>query len=1013
MEKVKKGARFWAALIVFSLMGQIAWVVENMYFNVFIYKMFNATASDISLMVAASAVAATVTTVLMGALSDKIGKRKLFMCVGYILWGISIFSFVLIRKDILTPIIPATVSAATVGISLTIILDCLMTFFGSSANDAAFNAWLTDSTDSSNRGAAEGINSMMPLVSILVVFGGFMFFDLSIPDSWSLIFGIIGVLVLIIGISGFFLIKEPAIQPVKQGYLKTVLYGFTPSSLKSTPGLYVALAAFVIFNISIQIFMPYLIIYYEVSLKMTDYVLIMAPAIVLASVFTALWGKMYDKKGFTFSCSVSLLLLLTGYAVLFFFTDKALVFIGSLLMMCGYLSSMAVFGALIREQTPKGRSGMLQGVRICSQVLLPGLIGPYVGTLVLANADTIINSDGTTSFVPNQSIFLAAFIAAALVVPFIFIIKKMADKAKLRHLSTPFTPDPDLPFADYPRPLMERDSYLCLNGKWHLTIVKNSLPSWLQELYPDLGKDVPYDRDITLPYPPESKLSGVMHDTKKGETLIYSRMVTLPNGFKKDRLLLHIGAVDQNCTVYIGKHLYPVFKGDSCYLPIDLDITEYVHGDSFEILVAVTDPLDPALPYGKQRKKRGGMWYTPISGIWQTVWLESVAENYIQSLRITPDLSGVDIRVTGGTEQKSLTLSTPDGIKTYSFNGDSLRINVDDPRLWSPDDPYLYRFELCSGEDTVRSYFALRTVGITECDGKKLLALNGKPFFFNGLLDQGYYSDGIYLPASSEGYKNDILMMKACGFNMLRKHIKLEPEIFYYYCDLYGMIVFQDFINNGKYSFLIDTALPTLGKKSGIKHKADRRTRENFISTANGIMDVLYNHPCVLYYTIFNEGWGQFDADGMYELFKKKDPTRIFDATSGWFTESKSDVDSHHVYFKPIDLEYTGRPLVLSEFGGYSYKDPDHSFNMGNTYGYRFFKTGDDLKKALSELYLNQVLPAIDKGLCATVLTQVSDVEDETNGLLTYDRHLLKVDAQQMQELMQRLEQAFNEKYVK
>ena len=395
MEKSKQRTpRLGIALIIFSLMGQIAWVVENMYFNVFIYKMFNATPSDISLMVAASAVTATVTTVLIGALSDRIGKRKLFMCLGYILWGISIFSFVFLRQDILTPIIPATVSAATVGISLTVILDCVMTVFGSSANDAAFNAWLTDSTDSSNRGAAEGINSMMPLVSILIVFGGFMFFDLALADSWSLIFGIIGAVVLIIGIAGFFIIKEPDIKPVKQSYLKTVFYGFTPASVKSSPSLYIALAAFVIFNTSIQIFMPYLIIYYEVSLQMTNYVFIMAPAIIHASVFTALWGKLYDKKGFTFSISVSLALLMLGYVLLFIFKDTLSVFIGSLLMMCGYLASMAVFGAVIRSRTPNGKSGMLQGVRICSQVLLPGMIGPYIGTLVLQNAKTVINSDG-------------------------------------------------------------------------------------------------------------------------------------------------------------------------------------------------------------------------------------------------------------------------------------------------------------------------------------------------------------------------------------------------------------------------------------------------------------------------------------------------------------------------------------------------------------------------------------------------------------------------------------------
>ena len=421
--KTKLTGRFWLCITIFSLMGQIAWVVENMYFNVFIYKMFHASAADISNMVAASAVTATLTTVFMGALSDKIGKRKLFICGGYLLWGISIFSFILLREDIISKTFGMAVNAATVGISLTIILDCVMTFFGSTANDAAFNAWLTDSTDPSNRGAAEGINAMMPLVSILVVFGGFMFFDLEQASSWTLIFAIIGVLTSAIGILGFFIIKEPEVKPIKDSYLGSILYGFRPSTVKENPKLYLGLLAFVIFNISIQIFMPYLIIYYEVSLKMTDYVLIMAPAIVLASVVTAFWGRVYDNKGFVFSGLAAVCALLAGYVVLFLTRTTIPVFLGSLLMMSGYLSGMAVFGALIRDNTPVGKAGRLQGIRIFSQVLIPGVVGPAIGKKVLENAELLVNSDGTTSFVPNENIFLAAGIALLLVLPF-FIKKK-------------------------------------------------------------------------------------------------------------------------------------------------------------------------------------------------------------------------------------------------------------------------------------------------------------------------------------------------------------------------------------------------------------------------------------------------------------------------------------------------------------------------------------------------------------------------------------------------------------
>ena len=424
----KLSPRFWLALTLFSLIGQVAWVVENMYLNVFIYKMFNASASDISAMVAASAVAATLTTVFIGALSDKIGKRKLFICVGYLLWGVSILCFVFIRTEIIESLFPMVASSAAVGVSLVIIFDCLMTFFGSGANDAAFNAWLTDSTDSSNRGAAEGINAMMPLVSILAVFGGFMAFDLSLAQSWSTIFMIIGAIVLAVGVAGFFLIEEPKFEKQEASYFGNVIYGFRPSTVKQNPSLYFSLVLFIIFNISIQIFMPYLILYYEVSLKMTNYVFIMAPAIILAAIVTAFWGKAYDKKGFGFSSVFSLAWLIVGYIILFFFRSTALVFIGSLLMMCGYLSGMAVFGAKIRDLTPVGKSGMLQGVRICSQVLIPGIIGPFIGKTVLANAETVTNSDGTVSFIPNENIFLAALIAILalaiiLAVPY-FIPKK-------------------------------------------------------------------------------------------------------------------------------------------------------------------------------------------------------------------------------------------------------------------------------------------------------------------------------------------------------------------------------------------------------------------------------------------------------------------------------------------------------------------------------------------------------------------------------------------------------------
>ena len=994
--KKKLSPRFWCALTLLSFIGQIAWVVENMYFNVFIYKMFHASAADISAMVSASAVAATLTTVLVGALSDKIGKRKIFICAGYIAWGISIFSFAFLRIDIIESLFPKALSAASVGISLVIVMDCVMTFFGSSANDAAFNAWLTDSADSSNRGAAEGINAMMPLVAILAVFGGFMSFNLDSSDSWVQIFTIIGIIVTAVGILSFFMIEDSPAAPSEAGYFSNVIHGFLPSTIKQYPQLYLYLTAFILFNISIQIFMPYLIIYYEVSLGMSNYVFVMAPAIILASVVTALWGKVYDKKGFSFSAIFSLLWLSCGYILLFFTSSTLPVFLGSLLMMCGYLSGMAVFGAKIRDLTPSGKAGRFQGIRIFSQVLIPGVAGPFIGKTILANAETILNNDGTTSFVPNSNIFLAALAVAVLLAIILILIQKNR-KPHLCELTTPFEYDSFTAWDEYPRPQMKRDSYLSLCGEWELSVKKYDSET-------PLGT-------ILVPFPPESRLSGIQRSLRKNESYLYRKTFLLDDTFANGCVLLHFGAADQNTTVYLNGYKMGENKGG--YLPFTIDITNAIIIGENHLVVEITDQLDTTLPYGKQRKKRGGMWYTPISGIWQPVWLEAVPEEYLTFLRITPTLETVTIDTNGGIAAKQLILHLPEGDREYNYTGDSITISIPSPRLWTPETPYLYFFTLICGEDKIDSYFALRTISVGTVNNRAYILLNNKPYFFHALLDQGYFSDGIYLPASPDGFINDIQKCKELGFNTLRKHIKIEPELFYYYCDKYGMIVFQDMVNNGRYSFFRDTALPTIGIKRLPFLRASYKRRELFEQTAHATIDHLYNHPCVCYYTIFNEGWGQYDADRLYDNLRSVDPTRIWDATSGWFIEKKSDVTSDHVYFKKVCSatmsDDPNRPMVLSEFGGYSCKLPGHAFNLDNTYGYRFFNNTAELTDAFDHLYRDEIIPMIRKGLCAAVMTQVSDVEDETNGMMTYDRQIVKPDSKIMVKLAHDLQKTFEE----
>ena len=408
--QTKLGKKFWISMLIFGLMGQVAWVVENMYFNVFIYKMFHAEPADISAMVMASAVTAALTTIIMGAVSDKVGRRKAFMSIGYIIWGLSIISFAYIKS-----------------IMLTIVMDCVMTYFGSTANDAAYNAWLTDRGDSTNRGKIEGVNSMMPLIAILVVFGGFMSFDLDTHEAWTSIYYIIGIATTFIGIAGWFLIEDaPGLQKTGESLGNTLAYSFRPSVAKDNSRLYLTLVNFAVFNISIQVFMPYLLIYYEKTLGMDNYVLIFAPAILLAAVITVFYGRLYDRLGFMRSIMPVIAMLITGYAILYFTTSTIPVFIGSLLMMAGYLTGMSVFGAMIRDSIPEGRAGQFQGVRIIGQVFVPGLIGPALGAWILRDADVIVNGDGTTSFLPDRGIWSAA--AFVIIILFAVLMTTMRKK---------------------------------------------------------------------------------------------------------------------------------------------------------------------------------------------------------------------------------------------------------------------------------------------------------------------------------------------------------------------------------------------------------------------------------------------------------------------------------------------------------------------------------------------------------------------------------------------------------
>ena len=550
------------------------------------------------------------------------------------------------------------------------------------------------------------------------------------------------------------------------------------------------------------------------------------------------------------------------------------------------------------------------------------------------------------------------------------------------------------PLQEYPRPQLVRDSYMNLNGLWDFEISKSSkLP-------------VNYSLNILVPYCVESVLSGVNKLVEEDDYLYYRKIVEFDKKFIKDKVLLHIDAVDQIAKVYVNNHL--AAESHNGYLPLIVDIKPYLNDMKNEIVIQVKDELNLDYPYGKQRKKRGGMWYTPVSGIWQSIWIESVSNDYIENLTITPNIDNNSVTIVVKTAAEDVTLKIFEDDKViykHKDNNHIFDIKLENIKLWSPENPFLYNIEISTKHDEVKSYFAMRKFSVND----KHILLNNKPIFIHGLLDQGYFPDGIYTPASYEAYKDDVLSMKELGFNCLRKHIKVEPMMFYYYCDVYGMIVLQDMVNNGPYSFMIDTAMPTVGlSKIANKLKSTNSNRKQIFKEACiDTINYLYNVPSIGYITIFNEGWGQHDSDEYYELVKSLDNTRIIDSTSGWFKEKLSDVESLHVYFKKIKLKPSDRPIIVSEFGGYAYKEENHIFNEKKDYGYRKFNDKEELDKAIFNLYKNDVVDNIKNGLTGSIYTQVSDVEDEINGLLTYDRKVCKVKKETMLSIKNLIEKEF------
>lgn len=538
------------------------------------------------------------------------------------------------------------------------------------------------------------------------------------------------------------------------------------------------------------------------------------------------------------------------------------------------------------------------------------------------------------------------------------------------------------PLPEYPRPQFKRKSYINLNGIWKCNFCES-------EEFP-----TDYSYDIVVPFSPEAPLSGVNRSLKANEYLVYEKCFDLPEGFNEGRVFINFGAVDQIAKVYINDCFVGTHHGG--YTSFSFEITEYIKAHN-KLNVVVRDLTEKnQYSRGKQKTKRGGIWYTAQSGIWQTVWLESTPVDYIEKIRITPDLDNEQVKFDcfGKTVQKLV------------YDGDDLIadttadvIKIDNVKTWSPESPFLYKVVFKYGKDIVKSYFGMRKFSVgTDNKGLPRLMLNNMPYFYNGLLDQGYYPDGYLTPPSNQAMEFDVVNVEYFGFNMLRKHIKIEPMLWYYYCDLHGIIVWQDMINGGGNYGLEVSAVPFVGiNLDDTNYKTFKRTdgeaRKLYYKELDEMLDSLYNCPCIALWTPFNEGWGQFDSNYAYDYIKAYDKTRIIDSASGWHDQGNTDIISKHIYFTPIKVKAGDKPWCLTEFGGLSIRVKGHTFN-DKMFGYKLYKDKRSISKAYLKLFENTIIPQIKDGLSATVYTQVTDVEDELNGLFTYDRKVQKIDTE-------------------
>lgn len=567
---------------------------------------------------------------------------------------------------------------------------------------------------------------------------------------------------------------------------------------------------------------------------------------------------------------------------------------------------------------------------------------------------------------------------------------------------------------EYPRPDMIRESYFNLNGSWEYAITKSD-------------RTETYEGTILVPFSPETYLSGVERVVMPDDYLHYRKKFSLPEHFVRDRVILHFGAVDQECVVFLNGKKLGEHKGG--YLPFSLDATQAIQKKENVITLCVTDKTEKA-PHarGKQKLEKKGkyssLFYTPCSGIWKTVWMESVNQDYIKNVKITPyyDQSqvGFNIMTSIGQGRAHIRiLEKGNLIKEQDIDTDrETMVDMKGFHAWSPSQPNLYDVEIIYGGDKVSSYFGMRKYSVGK-DGKGILRffLNNEPYFFNGILDQGYWPESLLTPPSDDALKYDIQKLKDLGYNTIRKHVKVESERFYYYCDKIGMIVWQDMPNGGgEYNMLFVTYLPNAFNwfARGIKDnhysifkRNDEEGREQYYKDLPDMVELLYNHPSIATWVPFNEGWGQFDAAKATECIRKIDKTRLVNEACGWFDQKGGDMYSIHNYIRKLKVSPNeDRVVALTEYGGYAYPVKGH-MACEKEFGYKAYKSSEELTANYKRLWEREIYPNVERGLCSAIYTQTSDIEEEINGLMTYDREVDKMNGDVVRELNKKLYELF------